>query len=140
MLDGVWSVKQLDKAAYRSYVQNVDREIDDRSSNKQKYVLSAYNYYRSRLLVPGRNYADEDHGPLAIGGSAHVDLIDLDIWLSKQNVRVKREARDWTLDASLEQTAYWRGLGPNSRSTIKRRRDKIAEDAHENATNGIEKS
>lgn len=126
-----------DKGQYQNYLKDTTTDFDERSDDYQKYVISAYPYFRSRLLVPGRCHEDDDHGSLAIGGSAHVDLIDLDIWLSKQNDLTRLEALDWINGSSLEQTAYYRGLGKSSKSTIKRRRDKIAakrSKSNENAT------
>lgn len=131
---------QLDKLAYAIYQKKEREEFNEYSTDYQRYVLSAYPYFRSRLLAPGRNHADEDSGSLAIGGSAHVNLIDMDIWLSRQPQQVREEALHWIRGSSLEQTAYWRGLGRSSKSTIKRRRDKIAQNAAKNATNGREKS
>jgi hypothetical protein len=105
----------------------------DRSSEHKKYVIRSYLYTRSRLLVPGRNYEENnDHGPLSAGGNSHLDVIDFDIWLqenaSDQDVK---EAIDWMKDSSLEMVAYWRGL--RSRSTIKRRRDKLVKNAQQNS-------
>jgi hypothetical protein len=131
--------KQLDKEAFQVYLRTLNHSVQEQSNEYQRYVLSAYPYFRARLLVPGRNHADEDSGSLAIGGSAPVDVIDLDIWLSKQPAHIQEEALQWIRGSSLEQTAYWRGLGKASRSTIKRRRDKIVENyvkSTENATNG----
>jgi hypothetical protein len=75
-------------------------------------------------MVPGRNYEDNDHGPLSAGGNAHIDLIDFDMWLENEaDDQLRQETLDWMRDSSLELVAYWRGL--RHRSTIKRRRDKI---------------
>lgn len=108
----------------------------DKVSEYKKYLIRSYLYTRSRLMVPGRNYEDNDHGPLSAGGNAHVDIIDFDNWMEKQNgedsVQMRREALDWMRDSSLEQVAYWRGL--RHRSTIKRRRDKIVKNATADAT------
>lgn len=132
--------KRLDKEAYQVYLRTANQGLQEQSQDYQRYVLSAYPYFRARLLVPGRNHADEDSGMLAIGGSAHVDLIDLDIWLAQQPADIREEALYWIRGSSLEQTAFWRGLGKSSRSTIKRRRDRIAEKSAENATNTNGKS
>jgi hypothetical protein len=132
--------KRLDKEAYQVYLRTVNQGLPEQTKEYQRYVLSAYPYFRARLLVPGRNHADEDSGTLAIGGSAHIDIIDLDIWLEKQNADIREEALHWIRGSSLEQTAYWRGLGKGSRSTIKRRRDRIAQKSAEYATNGTKKS
>ncbi len=115
----------LDKRAYMEYLAQNRQVVEETSDNYQKYVISAYNYFRSRLLVPGRCYEDESRGMLAVGGSAHLDIIDLDIWLKKQQPETEMEFLDWSGGSSLEQTAYWRGLGKYSASTIKRRRDKL---------------
>lgn len=128
-----------DQESYNEYLRQEFSDLDDNSSDFQKFLISAYPYFRSRLLVPGRCHEDEDHGSLAIGGSAHLDIVDLDIWLSQQSDLVRLEVLDWVNDTSLEQTAYYRGLGKYSKSTIKRRRDKIAENrskSTENATSG----
>ena len=119
-----------DRREYRAYVQQLTGEIDLSPSDYMRYVISAYAYFRSRLLVPGRCYEDNNHGTLAIGGSAHADIIDLDQWLSRQSPTTSIEALDWVRGSSLEQVAYWRGLGHGS--TIKRRRDKIIEDGAKN--------
>ena len=119
------SDEQLDKESYARWlaVESVMQPID-RVSEHGKYVIRSYLYARSRLMVPGRNYEDNDHGPLSAGGNAHVDIIDFDNWLEKQsNPTLRQEAIDWMRDSSLELVAYWRGL--RHRSTIKRRRDKV---------------
>lgn len=118
-------IEQLDKESYSRWlaVESVMQPID-RVSEHRKYVISSYLYARSRLLVPGRNYEDNDHGPLSAGGNAHVDIIDFDMWLENQsNDELRQDTLDWMRDSSLEKAAYWRGL--RHRSTIKRRRDKI---------------
>lgn len=119
-----------DRREYDNYVAQMTGQIEMNPSDYTRYVISAYAYFRSRLLVPGRCYEDNNHGTLAIGGSAHADIIDLDKWLLKQNGNTSREALDWVKGSSLEQVAYWRGMGHGS--TIKRRRDKII---RENAKN-----
>ena len=123
------SIEALDKETY-SHWQAVEAVMTpvDMVSDHKKYVIRAYLYIRSRLLVPGRNYEDEDHGPLAAGGNAHADLIDFDIWLQSQadpDGQLRQETLDWMRDASLEDVAYWRGL--RHRSSVKHRRDKIVE-------------
>jgi hypothetical protein len=125
---------KLDQQAYQHYQRSAQVENNEESTDYQRYILSAYPYFRARLLVPGRNHSDDASGSIAIGGSAHIDLIDLDIWLSKQSAKVRLEALYWIRGTSLEQTAYWRGMGKSSRSTIKRRRDKIVRNLAENAT------
>lgn len=132
---------RLDRESYEIYLRTVNHSVQEQSSEYQRYVLSAYPYFRSRLFVPGRNHADEDSGSLAIGGSAHVDVIDLDIWLSKQPKHIVDEALVWMRGSSLEQAAYWRGLGKSSVNRIKRDRDKIVENymkSTKNAKNATE--
>lgn len=122
--------EQLDKETYTRW-QAVEAAVMtpiDKVSEHRKYVIRSYLYTRSRLLVPGRNYEDNDHGPLSAGGGAHLDIIDFDVWLEKQdNAQLRQETIDWMNDSSLELVAYWRGL--RSRSTIKRRRDKIVKNS-----------
>lgn len=119
--------EQLDKETYSRW-QAVEAAVItpiDKLNEHQKYVIRSYLYTRSRLLVPGRNYEDNDHGPLSAGGNSHLDILDFDMWLQQQSdPELLRETIDWMNDSSLELVAYWRGL--RSRSTIKRRRDKIA--------------
>lgn len=112
-------------------------EFPDKVSEHKKYVIRSYLYTRSRLLVPGRNYEENnDHGPLSAGSNAHIDVIDFDVWLqehaSPQDIQ---EAIDWMNDSSLDVVAYWRGL--RSRSTIKRRRDKIVKNSNNTQQNNL---
>jgi hypothetical protein len=118
--------EELDRESYSRW-QAIEAVMTpmDRVSDYSKYVIQSYLYTRSRLFVPGRNYEDNDHGPLAAGGNAHADIMDLDRWLEKQNGEDRQTILDWMRDASLDSVAYWRGL--RHRSSIKRRRDKIAE-------------
>lgn len=124
---------QLEVETYRRYQAEEARyeAIEGRAGFNHwfKYLLSAYNYYRSRLLVPGRSYEDGDNGAIAIGGAAHCDLMDLEVWLGAQPAAARREAIDWAMDTSLEQVAYWRGMGRSSASTIMRRRNRLVEAA-----------
>ena len=83
----------------------------DRTPAYYKYLMSAYLYYEARLAVPGRAYDTDDVGMLALGGSAHCDLMDLEVWLTRADDRTRETALAWALDASPEQVAYWRGLG-----------------------------
>ena len=101
----------------------------DKVTEHKKFVIRSYLYTRSRLLVPGRNYEENnDSGPLSAGGNAHVDVIDFDMWLQRHATDDDvREAIDWMNDSSLDLVAYWRGL--RSRSTIKRRRDKLVKNS-----------
>lgn len=130
----------MDKQSYDEYLaQEASDTIESGTSDYVRYVISAYPYFRSRLLVPGRCYEDDSHGMMAIGGSAHMDVIDLDMWLSEQSPETMDEALDWILGSSLEQIAYWRGFGRGHKGTLSRRREKLAEKAKEkvgtNATN-----
>lgn len=128
-------VSEMDKRVYLDYLAELQQStIEPSTSDYVKYVISAYAYFRSRLLIPGRCYEDDNHGAMAIGGSAHADVIDLDIWLSQQGKETIDEAVDWIKGSSLEQVAYWRGLGRKNRGTISRRRKKIAISASKNGT------
>lgn len=95
----------------------------DRVEDYTKYIMRAYLYIRSRLLVPGRNYEFNAPGPLAAGGNAHIDVMDLDNWLMRQPAEDIREILDWMNDSSLESVAYWRGL--RHPKSIQRKRQKI---------------
>lgn len=119
----------MDRVIYEEYLKENDLSDFYGGSNYARYLISAYPYYRSRLLVPGRCYEDDNHGMLAVGGSAHLDIIDLDMYLSQKDESSQKEALDWICGSSLEMVAYWRGLGKSSASTIKRRRDKITKNA-----------
>lgn len=122
-------MNSIDKVIYEEYVRETNLSDFYGGSNYARYLISAYPYYRARLLVPGRCYEDDNHGMLAVGGSAHLDIIDLDVYLSQKDKPAQREALDWMCGSSLELVAYWRGLGKSSASTIKRRRDKIVKNA-----------
>lgn len=122
-------MNKIDQKIYEEYIKDQDLGDFHGGPNYARYLISAYPYYRSRLLVPGRCYEDDNHGMLAVGGSAHLDIIDLDIYLSQSDSKSQQEALDWISGSSLELVAYWRGLGKASASTVKRRRDKIAENA-----------
>jgi hypothetical protein len=102
----------------------------DRTPSYYKYLMSAYLYYEARLAVPGRAYDTDDLGMLALGGSAHVDLLDLEVWLASADDRTRSEALTWALDASPEQVSYWRGLGRgHSPRNVRRERESMAEQA-----------
>lgn len=123
----------MDKRVYEEYLADESKsDIESGTSDYVRYVISAYPYFRSRLLVPGRCYEDDLHGTMAIGGSAHMDLIDLDMWLCTQSRETVDEAVDWILGSSLEQISYWRGFGKTHKGTLSRRRDKLAERAKDN--------
>lgn len=119
-------------ASYRLWqvAQSVVASPMDRTSPYYKYLLSAYHYFRSRLTGPGRAYDTDDTGMLAIGGSAHCDLMDLDVWLSRQDDATRRTAYEWTLDASQEKVAYWHNYARGySRQSVQRQRQGVADDA-----------
>lgn len=115
--------QQDDKRVYADYLIQQGEVADMKTPDHTRYVISAYMYFRSRLLTPGRCYEDDNHGNLAIGGSAHADVIDLDMWLAEQSEDTQREALDWALGSSLEQIAYWRGLRGDS--GVRKRRKKL---------------
>ncbi len=120
--------KSLDKQSYRTWQLNeyTNPKIEQ-TSDWIKYIISSYLYARSRLAVPGKNYSDNEHNLLPIGGSMHCEIIDLDRWLEKKSdPQLRQEVIDWINGASLEEAAYYRGFGKSSRSTIMRRRNKIA--------------
>jgi hypothetical protein len=127
--DSDFKEKVDDQREYDQYVTQMTGTVETGVADYTRFVISAYVYFRSRLLVPGRCYEDTHHGPLAIGGAAHADVMDLDRWLDKQNGDTLREALDWMRGSSLADVAYWRGLG--HASSVKRRRDKIVEN-HDN--------
>lgn len=120
--------KDLDRQSYTNWqINEYAHPKIEQTSDWKKFIISSYLYARSRLGVPGRNYADNEHNVLPIGGLMHCELIDLDIWLQKKgDAALHREVMDWINGASLEEAAYYRGFGKSSRSTIMRRRNKIA--------------
>lgn len=95
----------------------------ERSPAYTKYLLSAYLYFRARLCVPGRAYDEDDSGMLAIGGSAHCDLMDLDNFLAAQGDADRRVAWYWMLDASPEEVAQLRRSRGYSRTSMSRKRE-----------------
>lgn len=118
--------EELDKQAYARWqaIEAVMTPMDE-VSDYSKYLMQSYLYVRSRLFVPGRCYEEGEPGPLAAGGNAHADIMDLDNWLKDQSKEDIDTILDWMRDATLDEAAYWRGL--RNRSSIKRRRDKIVE-------------
>lgn len=126
-----------DRASYETWqiVQQTVESPVDRTAAYWKYVLSAYAYYRSRLFVPGRAYDSDESGMLAIGGSAHCDVMDLDVIVGGMSPEARKDAYEWTLGSSQERIAQWRGLiGPREhRSTISRRRDRIVDELAQKA-------
>src|SRR5574338_616288 len=122
-------VSELDRRVYQDYLSETHKDyVGTHTDDYTKYVISAYPYFRSRLLISGRCYEDDNHGAMAIGGSAHSDIIDLDIWLSRQTAETRVEALDWMSGSSLEQVAYWRGFARGHKATVSRRMTKIARD------------
>lgn len=121
-----------DRVSYQTWqkVQQVVESPIDRTGAFWKYVLSAYLYYRSRLAVPGRAYDSEESGMLALGGSAHTDVMDLEVKLARMSDEARGDAYDWTMGSSQERIAHWRGLvGPKRhQSTISRRRERLVEE------------
>lgn len=117
--------------SYQTWVK-VQQTIEsplDRIGPHWKYVLSAYLYFRSRLFVPGRAYDSEEHGMLSIGGTAHCEVMDLDVKLSRMSKQAQRDACDWMLGTSQERIAEWRKMGRGeSQSSISRRRSRLIED------------
>lgn len=119
-----------DRASYQTW-QAVEAAVVsplDRTAAFWKYVLSAYHYFRSRLAVPGRAYDSDEHGMLAIGGSAHVDVMDLEVKLQGMSDDARGLAYEWTLDSSQEKVAEWRRMGRGySQPTVSRRRKGLIE-------------
>lgn len=127
------NVESDDRVSFETW-QRVQQTVEspvDRVGPFWKYVLSAYLYFRSRLAVPGRAYDSDESGMLALGGSAHCDVMDLEVKLATMSDQAKADAYEWTLGSSQERIAHWRGLiGPkrgNSQPTISRRRNDLAE-------------
>ena len=135
-LPPLWGKFQLphnadDAASYQAWVkvQQVVESPLDRVGDFWRYVLSVYPYFRSRLVVPGRAYDTDEDGQLAIGGSAHCDVMDLDVKLAGMSDLARQTAHEWTLDSSPEQVAYWRGMGRgNSQRSMGRRRAELLDD------------
>lgn len=120
-----------DRASYQTWVkvQQVVESPLDRVSAFWKYVMSAYLYYRSRLAVPGRAYDSDENGMLALGGSAHCDVMDLEVVVGRMSDEAKGDAYDWTLGSSQEQVAEWRKMGRGgSRQTLSRKRNELVEE------------
>lgn len=126
------SNEETDRVSYQTW-QKVQQTVEssmDRTPSFWKYVLSAYLFYKSRLAVPGRAYDSDEHGMLAIGGSAHADVMDLELYIGRQSAETRTEAYDWTLDSSQEKVSEWRKMGHGiSQQTVSRRRNRIVEDA-----------
>lgn len=118
----------MERSSYQAWqaVEAVVGSPIDRTGPYWRYVISAYPYFRSRLCVPGRAYDSEEHGMLAIGGSAHCDVMSLDVYLASQSKELQDAAIEWMGDASQEKVAYWRGMGRgNSQQTISRQRNRL---------------
>jgi len=122
-------VTTTDRQAYRAFQaqEALLSSSIDYQSDYRKYVVRAYHYIRARLLVPGRCYESEDFGPMALGSPAHCDVIDLDVWLTKQdNSRLSEDALDWMCDSSPEEVAHMRSLVRIPlKDTIKKKRQRI---------------
>ena len=118
---------EADRISYQTWqvVQaHVESPLDDTPAF-WRYVISAYPYYRSRLFAPGRAYDTEEDGMLAIGGSAHCDVMDLDVKLHGMSAQARRTAVTWMMDSSPDDVAYWRklGRGISTRTEYRRRND-----------------
>lgn len=118
-----WQVSQQTRAIVAEHTESPL----DRTSDYWRHIIAAYLYFRSRLFAPGRAYDSEDDGMLAIGGSAHCDVMDLDVKLGAASPEAKRTAVEWMLDSSPDDVAYWRklGRGVSVRSTYRRRTDLV---------------
>ena len=120
-----------DRVSYQTWVK-VQQAVEsplDRVGSFWKYVLSAYMYYRSRLAVPGRAYDSDEHGMLALGGSAHTDVLDLEVHLGRMSEEARAMAYDWTLGSSQEKVVEWRKMGRGgSRQTLSRKRNELVEE------------
>ena len=124
-----------DHLSYRQY-QEIDRLVTgplDRANSWTRYLLNGYWYLRSRLNAPGRAYDTDDAGMLAIGGAAHCDVMDLDVRMRREYAPPQRTtAYEWSIDATPESVAYWRGRARDERSAgraaqaIRRERDALA--------------
>lgn len=128
------------KTAYHRYVdiEAFTTSPIERTAPYIKYLINAWPYYRSRLLAPGRAYDSDDVGMLAIGGSAHCDILDLEDYVDRQGGEAYAEFVNWTLDSSPEDVAYWRGFGRgHSPRSVRRNRDQLAADIAE-SLEGIE--
>lgn len=103
----------MDRMSYQTWqkVQAVVESPLDRTPTYFKYVLSAYMYFTSRLAVPGRAYDSDEYGMLAIGGSAHTDIMDVEVAIARMSDAAKDDAYEWTLGSSQEQVAEWRKMG-----------------------------
>jgi len=120
-----------DLLSYRRH-QSIEQQFSsaiERGPAYQKFILSTYLYWRSRLSVPGRAYDLDDGGMLPIGGSAHCDLMDLDNFLSQQSDADRSVAYYWALDSSPEEVAQLRRSRGYSRSSMSRKRQVLAEKA-----------
>lgn len=118
------SADAIDRVSYQTW-QIVQAQVEsplDRVGNYWRHIISAYPYFRSRLLAPGRAYDSEEDGMLAIGGSAHCDVMDLDVKLGGMSAEALQTAVEWMDDSSHETIDYWRKLGRGSSRTTQWRR------------------
>lgn len=117
-----------DRVSYQAWqaVEAVVSSPLDRTGPYWRYVISAYPYFRSRLYVPGRAYDSDEHGMLAIGGSAHCDVMSLDVYLVGQSKEVQDDAIKMMDESSAEQTSYWRGMGRGNAAS--RRQKQVVDD------------
>lgn len=126
------STNDLDRQSYQTWQRTQEIVTDmttsslDRVADYWRHIIAAYPYFRSRLLAPGRAYDSEEDGMLAIGGSAHCDVMDLDVKLAGMSPQARQTAINWMDDTSPDDVAYWRKLGRgSSRWTIQRRRNEL---------------
>ena len=125
---------RADKLSYQTWL-TVQREtqnpIED-FADYWKWILSCYPYFRSRLLAPGRAYDSEEDGMLAIGGSAHASVMDLDVKLKGMSKQAQDTAMRWMDDSSPDDVAYWRKLGRgHSPASVYRHRSELVEKLNE---------
>lgn len=127
-IDSPAVAREVDGISYSQW-RKIESEVItplDRVSEYKKYLIRSYLYSRSRLVIPGRCHEDNDHGPLSIGGNAHLDVIDLDIWLKEESTKQDRdEILHWMNDSSQEQVSYLRGSRHASKTH--RRRNRIVD-------------
>lgn len=130
----------INQQAYRSFQAHEALLFSsiDYQSDYRKYVIRAYHYIRSRLLVPARCYEGGDFGPISIGGPAHCDIMDLEVWIAKQSSpRLSRDVLEWMNDSSPEEVAHTRGMVRIPIYThMQRRRRSIARDFDSDSESG----
>jgi len=122
-----------EQLSYRRH-QSIESQFSspiERGPAYNKYLLSAYLYFRARLCVPGRAYDETDGGMLAIGGSAHCDILDLESFLAQQGDDDKDVAYYWMLDSSPDEVAQLRRSRGYSRTSMQRKRQLLVAKAAE---------